>query len=107
MRRQGQSRLEQDDAEIAAAEIGNANVFAGKLQVLTEPRIEGNEWYLFASPEQAPVLELANLSDAAGPQISMREGWTTLGVEYRCIYDCGAGAVGWRGSYRNPGARNA
>ena len=95
---------EQAVAEIAAAEIGNANVFAGKLQVLTEPRIEDNSWYLFASPDQAPVLELANLSDAPGPQIATREGWTTLGAEYRCTYDVGCGAIGWRGSYRNPGA---
>ena len=51
-----------------------------------------------------PVLEYAYLASAPGPQMSSREGWDVLGMEFRVVLDFGAGAVDWRGAYRNPGA---
>ncbi len=51
-----------------------------------------------------PVLEYAYLSSAQGPQMASREGWDVLGQEFRVVLDFGAGAVDWRGAYRNAGA---
>jgi hypothetical protein len=51
-----------------------------------------------------PVLEYAYLSSAQGPQIASREGWDVLGMEFRVVLDFGAGAVDWRGAWKNPGA---
>lgn len=94
---------EQILAEIAAATSAETNPFAGKLTLLVEPRLRGNQWRLFASPETASVLEYAYLTQAEGPQILTREGWERSGLEMRVTLDFGAGAVGSRGAFLNPG----
>lgn len=91
-------------AAIYAATAGDANPFSGKLALLVEPRLPATAWYLFADPATLPVLEYAYLSSAQGPQMASREGWDVLGQEFRVVLDFGAGAVDWRGAYRNAGA---
>jgi hypothetical protein len=86
------------------ATSGDVNPFAGKLELLVEPRITGNGWYVFTDPAQLAVLEYAYLSSAQGPQMASREGWDVLGMEFRVVLDFGAGAIDWRGAYRNAGA---
>lgn len=88
---------------INAAQTGDANPFAGKLTLLVEPRITDDSWYVFADPAQLPVLEYAYLSDAQGPQFASREGFEVLATEFRVTLDFGAGAVDWRGAYRDVG----
>lgn len=78
-----------------------ANPFAGKLTLLVEPRIVGLTWFLFADPATAPVLEYSYLASAPGPQMSSREGWDVLSIEYRVYEDFGCGAIGWRGAFRD------
>lgn len=90
-------------AKIYAATTDDANPFTGKFVILVEPRMTGKAWYLFADPAQAPVLEYAYLSGAPGPQIATQAGWNTLGMEFRVYLDFGAGAVDFRGAYRNAG----
>lgn len=89
---------------IQANKTADANPFAGKLELLVEPRLASGSWYVFADPAQTPVLEYAYLSSAPGPQMSSRDGWDILGREFRVILDFGAGATDHRGAYRNPGA---
>lgn len=94
-------------AEKLLADITPANtddVQPIRLTLLVEPRLSGNGWYVFADPASAPVLEYAYLSSASGPQLSSRDGWETLGREFRVVLDFGAGAVDHRGAYRNVGA---
>ncbi len=91
-------------ASIYAATPAEANPFTGRLIPLVEPRLPPTAWYLFADPAVMPVLEYAFLSSAQGPQMATREGWDTLGMEFRCILDFGCGAIDWRGAYRNAGA---
>ncbi|OYD80116.1 S49 family peptidase [Azospirillum brasilense] len=95
---------EQVLAQIYAATVNDANPFAGKLALLVEPRIKGNRWRLFADPQVCPVLEQAYLQDAEGPQVTSREGFDTMGMEFRVSIDVGAGAVDHRGAYLNAGA---
>lgn len=90
-------------ASLAAATVGDANPFSKRLELLVEPRLAGKSWRVFADPVQAPVLTLAYLRGARGPQLATKEGWDTLGTEYRCTLDVGAAALGWRGGYLNPG----
>jgi hypothetical protein len=89
---------------IVPAQSSNVNPFAQRLELLVEPRLSGNGWYVFADPASLPVLEYAYLSSAAGPQMASREGWEVLGVEFRVVLDFGAGVLDHRGAFRNPGA---
>lgn len=89
---------------IQATTTADVNPFGGKLTVLVEPRLTGKGWYIFGDPATAPVLEYAYLSSAQGPQLSSRDGWETLGREFRVTLDFGAGATDHRGAYRNAGA---
>jgi hypothetical protein len=95
---------EQVLATLAPATVATVNPFSQRLDLLVEPRLSGNGWYVFADPASMPVLEYAYLSSAQGPQIASREGWEVLGVEFRCVLDFGAGVLDFRGAYRNAGA---
>lgn len=99
---------EQYLADIAAATSATANPFSGKLELVTVPQldaIDDERWYVFASPEgAAPVLEYSYLAGAEGVQVDMRQGFETLGFEFRAYEDLGVGAIGHRGAVCNDGA---
>lgn len=95
---------EQIITQIQASQLSNVNPFSGKLEVLVEPRFTGNAWRVFADPAQAPVISHAYLNGRSGPILETRDGWGTLGVEFRAVLDFGCGATDWRGAYLNAGA---
>ncbi len=78
----------------------DTNPFAGKLQLLIDPRIQGNTWFLLADPAQCGVFNQGVFSATPGPQIQRQEAWDTLGVSFRCWMDTGVGFAGWRGAVR-------
>ena len=88
-------------ANMAYHHHSDTNPFAGALTALIEPRIVDSRWYIFADPAQAPTVEYAYLAQAPGPQLSSREGWDVLGMEFRVVLDFGCGAVDWRGAWLN------
>ncbi|WP_411905978.1 prohead protease/major capsid protein fusion protein [Rhizobium mayense] len=98
-----ETKGEQILAALAAATTNDVNPFANRLELLVEPRIEDASWYVFASPTNAAVMEWAHLSSAPGPQIAYREGFETLGTDFRVHLDFGAGVIDFRGAYKNPG----
>lgn len=87
-------------ADIYAATINDANIFANKYTLLVEPRLADGSAFMFADPAVLPCLEYAYLSSAQGPQMASREGWDTLGMEFRVILDFGCGAIDYRGAYQ-------
>lgn len=106
---QNETTAEQVLTAITAATMNDANPFAGKLKLVVEARITGTAWYLFSDPALAPLLEYAELNGSRpmsgpGPRVASREGWRVDGVEFRVVYDVGAGATDWRGAVRNAGA---
>ncbi|WET72895.1 Clp protease ClpP [Rhizobium croatiense] len=94
---------EQIIAAITPSATEEVNPFSGKLSLLVEPRLENDAWRLFASPDQAPILEIAYLNGVQQPKLETREGWNTFGTEFRAILDFGCGITGWRGAYLNEG----
>jgi HK97 family phage prohead protease len=99
-----ETEAEQMLAAIAAAQVSNVNPFAGKLMLHVEPRFSGNAWRLFADPAEIATIVIAYLNGQNGPILDMREGWNTLGVEFRAVLDFGCGIADWRGTYLNAGA---
>jgi ATP-dependent Clp endopeptidase proteolytic subunit ClpP len=98
-----ETQAEQILAEINAAKASDANPFAGKLELLIEPRINDKSWRLFASTATAPILSIAYLNGNEGPILEAKDGWNVLGTEFRAILDFGCGVTDWRGAYLNPG----
>lgn len=90
-------------ADIYPATKDDAVTFPSRLELIVEPRIEDDGWWLFADPSRVPALQFAYLQSAQGVQIQRKEAWTTLGMEYRAFLDFGCGWTDWRGAYRNPG----
>jgi ATP-dependent protease ClpP protease subunit len=73
-------------------------------EIIDTGRITGNEWYLFADPNVAPVIEVVFLDGQSEPQVIMQESFETAGVDYRVELPFGIGAVGFEGAYKNAGA---
>lgn len=97
-------KAEQILTAIAAAQVDDVNPFSNKLTLHVEPRFSGTAWRLFADPAQMPCIEYAYLDGQEGPQLAMKEGWTTLGQEFRAVLDFGAGIVEYRGTFMDAGA---
>lgn len=70
---------------------------------IVEPNLDGKSWRILADPSAAPVFEHAYLSGVEGVQLSTRKGFDRLGTEFRAVLHFGAGAVDYRGAYKNPG----
>jgi hypothetical protein len=88
---------------VAATQTASANVYAGFIQPVVEPQIQGNRWYLFADPMASPVYVYGYLNGAEGPQVSTGPVSGVDGVEVSVIFDFGVGAIDWRGAWFNPG----
>ena len=94
-------------AQLYPTTSSQAETAARGLVPLVEPRLDAKSataWYLFCSPSEAPVFEFAELQGYEGPRVESRPGFETLGTEFRVVWHLGAGAIDYRGAYKNPGA---
>ena len=98
-----ETEAEQVLAAIAASQVSNANPFSGKLTLHVEPRFTGNAWRLFADPAEIETIIISYLNGNSGPILTTRDGWSTLGAEFRAVLNFGCGIADWRGTYLNPG----
>lgn len=71
--------------------------------IVDTARIDGTEWYLFANPAVAPVIEVVFLNGQDEPILAMEENFQTAGISYRVELPFGVGAIGYEGGYKNPG----
>jgi phage major head subunit gpT-like protein len=86
---------------------GSVNPFAGRLQVIAEPRLDANSlisWYMAADPSQIDLIEYAYLLGEDGPTLESRVGFDVDGLEIKCRHDFAAKVIDYRGLYKNPGA---
>ena len=89
-----------------ADQFGDINVFAGRLQVISEPRLDDDSeerWYLVADPAQIDTLEYAYLEGEDGPFVEQRVGFDVDGLEIKARHDFAAKVIDWRGFYRSSG----
>lgn len=91
-------------AEIQPAVVSNVNPYSGKLQLVVDANISGNEWYLFAPTSAAAVAVWGYVGGANGPEVWVTRDEGTRGVMIRCGLDFAVGAVDYRGAYKNAGA---
>jgi phage major head subunit gpT-like protein len=80
------------------------NPFAGRLQVVSEPRLDANSataWYLAAAQAQAPALYFVTLDGNEGPDVRQEEGFVMDGLRFRCRLDVAFKAADFRALYKN------
>lgn len=99
-----ETAAEQITAKTAPVRATAFNPFSGALTPAVDAKITDYAWFLFASPQDAPVMVAGSLPGQNGPLVSTQEGWNTLGMEIRVVRDFGAGVVDYRGVYRDDGA---
>lgn len=105
------------DSELVAYQFTSANYvpvtngtinpdFNRNLKVVVDGRITGNAWFLLVDPTANPTdsFEYAYLAGEEGVMISERQGFEIDGMEIRARLVFGAGAIEYRGAYKNPGA---
>jgi phage major head subunit gpT-like protein len=98
-----QTEAEQFLTAVTAAQPSNVNPFAGKLQLIVEPRITDNSWYLVADPSSIDTIELSHLEGQEGVFIETQAGFDVDGIKTKARLDVGAATIDFRGFYRNPG----
>ncbi len=85
----------------------DVNTFAGRLQVIEEPRLipsTGNDpWFLAADPSRVDTIEYAYLDGQEGVYTETRSGFEVDGIEIKARHDFAAKAIDWRGLFKNAG----
>lgn len=88
-----------------ANKLQRPNLVRGLFSLVVDtPRITTTNWYMFADPNVAPVIEVAFLDGVQEPYIEMQNGFDVDGARYKVRLDYGVAAVDFRGAYRNVGA---
>lgn len=86
----------------------DVNPYAGRLQVIEEPRLipaSGQDpWFMAASPSRIDTLEYAYLEGQQGIYTETRMGFGVDGLEIKARHDFAAKAIDWRGLFKNAGA---
>jgi len=89
------------------AATADVNTFAGRLQVIEEPRLipsTGNDpWFLAADPARVDTIEYAYLDGQEGVYTETRTGFEVDGIEIKARHDFAAKAIDWRGLFKNAG----
>lgn len=84
---------------IPGASAGLYNPESGKLvKVMTRYLIDPDDWYLWADPGSAPVMEVGFLFGRDTPEIDMNEVWEREEVHYRGKYAMGHCFKGYKGA---------
>ena len=97
-----ETRAQQFVASITPNQNVSVNPFSGTLQVITSAQITGNAWYL-VSPS-IKNFEWGLLDGYTAPRFRMEEPFGQQGMKVSLEHDWGAGAIDFRGMFKNPGA---
>lgn len=82
----------------------NINPWRGLLQVIVEPRLTGNQWYLITNPGIVETIEYAYLEGEGELYTETKQGFEVDGVQVKARMTFGAKAIDFRGMYKNAGA---
>jgi hypothetical protein len=91
-------------ATIVATKTADTNVFRGFTDLIVEPRVTGNKWFMTADPMQIDTIEYSFLDGEGELFTEQRTGFDVDGLEVKARMVFGAKAIDYRGLYYNPGA---
>jgi hypothetical protein len=88
---------------LLANQVSSINPYAGKYELVVDPRISGNQWYLVADPALIDTIEVAGLEGEEGPTCLVKPGNNPGNIEIFCDMSVGVAAMDFRGMYKNAG----
>jgi hypothetical protein len=95
-------------ATLYPAQPSQAEVAIRTLTPIVDSRLDAAgqtlPWYMFCDPAVAPVLEVSDLEGYAGPQVEVFQYFDYVGTKWRVLWHVGAGAIDYRGAWKNPGS---
>jgi hypothetical protein len=92
-------------ASFVAAKASDINPnFNTSLEVVVEPRVAGNLWFLSAAPALVDTVEFSYLEGEQGLYTEQRQGFEVDGLQIKARHVFAAKAIDWRGMWKNPGA---
>ncbi len=83
------------------------NIHRNTLTVVSDPRLDAasaTAWYMFADPEDIPVIEVAFLDGNDMPYLEMKQGFEIDGLTWKVRLDYGVDSIDRNGGYMNAGA---
>lgn len=87
-----------------ANKLQKPNIVNGLFRdIVDTPRLSGTRRYLFADPNEAPVLEVAFLDGNQEPFLERQDGFTVDGSQWKVRLDFGVAAIDYRGAVTNAG----
>lgn len=90
---------------ITPNQVSNVNIFSSMgLEIIVEPRLTGNAWYLAADPNEIDGLVYAYLDGQEGLRAEREEDFKTDSINFRVRGDFGATIIDYRGWQKNAGA---
>ena len=94
-----------NETAVVSTTEANRPVFAGRLDLAVEPRLSGVPWFMFADPNQAPVIALVTLEGSNGnPTITQHDKPGYDGLTWKLVHDFAVAPMGYVGAVRLTGA---
>ena len=92
-------------APAALTGAAGPNVYAGSMQLIVEPRLDGSavQWYAAAGPSKVDGLVFGYLADEPGPSITPVPERDPDGLSILARFDFGAAVMDYRFIYRSSG----
>lgn len=92
----------------AGATIRTPNPYAGRFEVVSDARLDGQTqgttaWYLFADPNIFDTFEVAFLNGVDTPTLRENAAWDGQGIEYAVGIDFGVAALDFRAVHKYKG----
>lgn len=103
---------ELETASDTSRSYGTNNTFAGDFRVVSSPYMQTSAyagysalaWYLLASPDDLPVIEVCFLNGVERPTVeSAQADFNTLGIQMRGFFDFGVAKQEYRGGVKMKG----
>lgn len=92
------------NATIVATKTADTNIFRGSMQIIVDPRITGNQWFLSAMPMAVDTIEYGFLQGEPELFTEQRVGFDVDSLEVKVRMLFAAKAIDHRGLYKNAGA---
>lgn len=90
-------------ADPASNNAGVTNVFRNAFDPVIDAELDGNAWYMAASPNDIDTIEVTYLNGDAMPKLESQVAFDYLGMKWRIYNDYGVNLLDYRGLFKNAG----